>query len=326
MKNIFTLAALLLAFAFNASATKYTLANGNFLGQTSTTTFKDGDTLEIAAGSNVSVSASQTISANIILNVYGTLNITGNNKSLTIGSLATINVFPGGGTITGSNSTQSLYIGNNQVFTGSQNITAATTVLTATGISNGFGSGTPLPIKFISFDAALDANGMVKLNWMAISEGEVTSFTIEQSTDGQNWNDIATVKAAGSNHEMHSYNYQVAAPAGVKAVIYRVRYEGMTQTELVYSASRSISIGKMTSDVTAAVTAANNQVIVRLSGAAADGNTMVFISSMDGKLIAQQAYITEGAALNASVPAAGMYIITVTDGKSFRIAQKVVMQ
>ena len=59
----------------------------------------------------------------------------------------------------------------------------------------------PLPISFSSFTAQKQ-NKIVKLNWTTEQELNSSYFIIERSADGRNWQNLASIAAAGnsSNH------------------------------------------------------------------------------------------------------------------------------
>lgn len=65
---------------------------------------------------------------------------------------------------------------------------------------------TPLPIQLISFDATLNKNQLVDLNWTTLSEINNDYFSIEKSKDATNWDVLSTINGAGnSNLEIDYY-------------------------------------------------------------------------------------------------------------------------
>lgn len=72
-------------------------------------------------------------------------------------------------------------------------------------------NSTPLPIELINFTATvLDKN--VELNWFTASETNNDYFTVEQSTDGINFNNIGTVDGAGNSIMLKKYSFTHASP------------------------------------------------------------------------------------------------------------------
>lgn len=321
MKKLFTLFALSFALVTAANATKYTLSNGSF--NIASLNLKDGDTLEIPTAGNVTMSASTTISARIVFNIYGNLNITGSNKTLSLSSNSSIiNLYPLGSI---SGTSNSITIGSNQVFNGTAITNNTNAVMTANGLTNGFGGGgTPLPLHFVSFDARLSASTVV-LNWSAVNDGPNGLFTIQLSTDGKSWNEVATEAAQGEDHQTISYSQELEAPKGTKIAIYRIAYTSTTG-EVIYTQARSLSLNNtvVAAEPVVSVVAANNNIQVRISGVAQDGQTRLFVTSLGGQIISNQTLSADGV-VNIAVPASGMYIVTTTDNHSFKNSQKVVL-
>jgi hypothetical protein len=88
-------------------------------------------------------------------------------------------------------------------------------------------TNSPLPVDLISFDA--DCNGgQVALNWTTASETNNDFFTIERSTDSENWEVAKIIGAAGNNNTPTNYSVKVENPEG-KYMYYRLKqtdYDG----------------------------------------------------------------------------------------------------
>jgi len=76
-----------------------------------------------------------------------------------------------------------------------------------------------LPILFTKFDATCGDNGTL-VSWSTASEFNSGSFQLQSSTDGNNWNPVASLSAAGNSFAAH--NYQLLDPNGGKA-LYRIK-------------------------------------------------------------------------------------------------------
>ena len=70
-----------------------------------------------------------------------------------------------------------------------------------TGVS--FGTA-PLPIKLITFNATAKGNSVV-LNWQTATEINNDYFTIERSTDADNWEEILYIAGAGNSNKTETY-------------------------------------------------------------------------------------------------------------------------
>jgi hypothetical protein len=86
--------------------------------------------------------------------------------------------------------------------------------LASTTLSN------PLPIELISFTAE-PINNTVQLNWITASELNNDHFTIQRSTDGKEFEDLAQVKGAGTTSEETRYSYVDENP-GSDSLYYRL--------------------------------------------------------------------------------------------------------
>lgn len=73
-------------------------------------------------------------------------------------------------------------------------------------------NNTTLPIELISFESAIQQNG-ITLNWTTASELNNSHFEIERSTDGSNWQVIGQVNGAGTTTTERTYSYLDTRPA-----------------------------------------------------------------------------------------------------------------
>jgi len=87
--------------------------------------------------------------------------------------------------------------------------------------------GVPLPVKLLTFTAEYnEAMGNVGLNWVTATETNNKYFTIERSTDGENFSDIAEVAGAGNSTVTLYYNTIDPSP------IPGIDYYRLKQTDL----------------------------------------------------------------------------------------------
>ncbi|MGB4973936.1 MAG: T9SS type A sorting domain-containing protein, partial [Cyclobacteriaceae bacterium] len=88
-------------------------------------------------------------------------------------------------------------------------------------------SANPLPIELIEF-VAIPLRNNVELSWVTLSELNNDYFTVERSTTGVEFEEIGTVKGAGTTYERNNYQYTDQRPyAGVS--YYRLKqtdYDG----------------------------------------------------------------------------------------------------
>ncbi|MFH0894959.1 MAG: T9SS type A sorting domain-containing protein [Bacteroidota bacterium] len=67
-------------------------------------------------------------------------------------------------------------------------------------------SAPPLPVSLIDFDAYYK-NGNVINEWSTASETNCNYFTIERSSDMQNFEPVGTIKGAGNSNTVHTYSF-----------------------------------------------------------------------------------------------------------------------
>jgi Secretion system C-terminal sorting domain len=83
----------------------------------------------------------------------------------------------------------------------------------ASGSMFSFISSTALPVELTSFEVTpSDDENYVDLFWETENEVNNDKFILEKSSDYQNWNEVATIKGAGTSNETHSYNVRDIDP------------------------------------------------------------------------------------------------------------------
>lgn len=71
-----------------------------------------------------------------------------------------------------------------------------------------FSSGIQLPVELVSFTGSCTADGSINFSWLTGSETNNDFFTLQQSTDGEEWHNIADIKGNGTVSTKTSYNYE----------------------------------------------------------------------------------------------------------------------
>ncbi|PKP45821.1 MAG: hypothetical protein CVT95_08060 [Bacteroidetes bacterium HGW-Bacteroidetes-12] len=161
-----------------------------------------GDTIIISAGHTVSIRNQQDYSAPgctipMFIVVKGTLNFPTNGPKLKLPCNSSFYIDNGGALSSsgpGGGSANFLEICGTVVWKKADE--------TQTGPFN-FGSA-PLPITLVSFDALPKAN-KVELKWLTASEINNAFFTVERSTDAQNWEEIIITQGAGNSNQLLTY-------------------------------------------------------------------------------------------------------------------------
>ncbi|OEK06856.1 hypothetical protein [Roseivirga misakiensis] len=97
-----------------------------------------------------------------------------------------------------------------------------------------------LPITLISFTAETSHDGKVKLDWVTASETNNAFFTIESSTDGVNFKEVANIDGAGNSDAVLFYSYTHTKPANGLSY-YRLKQTDFSG-EFDYSEIRSVRV------------------------------------------------------------------------------------
>ena len=94
-----------------------------------------------------------------------------------------------------------------------------------------------LPVNMVSF-SAVDAQQKIKLNWQTATETNNEFFTIERSTNQNQWVELKKVKGAGTSTDLHNYETYDESPVSGTSY-YRIKqtdFNGNTS----YSEIRSV--------------------------------------------------------------------------------------
>lgn len=160
----------------------------------------------IRAGDSVTVNVASTSAIDTIY-IYGKLNFNSGRKIDMAGG--GIIIVKNGGKITGGNGgSKFTFVGGTDIY-GAFNVTGP---VYATGSTSGaFISGPPLPVEWLDFKASIK-NKNVELNWSTVSEKNNSHFEIENSTNGLDWQNIATIKASNNPLQINNYSYSHPMP------------------------------------------------------------------------------------------------------------------
>lgn len=98
-------------------------------------------------------------------------------------------------------------------------------------VNNGIST---LPVELLYFEAT-DVAGKTMLSWETMAEINNDYFIIEKSTDGSNWNEIATIPGAGNSTESIYYTHLDYDPCG-ESCYYRLTQVDFDGTSEVFKA------------------------------------------------------------------------------------------
>ncbi|WP_317164797.1 DUF4082 domain-containing protein [Hymenobacter ginkgonis] len=130
---------------------------------------------------------------------------------------------------------------------------ASVTVLTLSSLTDARGCVTqgalqvvpvdvPLPVQLVAFTAVAESPTAVRLAWTTAQELNNAGFTVERSTDGQDFRAIGTVAGAGTSSVARQYGFRDdQLPAGVALLYYRLRQTDFNGA-VTYSPVRAVSL------------------------------------------------------------------------------------
>jgi len=162
-------------------------------------------------------------------------------------------------------------------------------------------------------------NNTSLLQWNTTLEENSNYFNIEHSTDGVNWQTIATQKAAGNSHVTINYSYIDNAPAWGNN-FYRVVEVDLDGT-MSYTPVAELGFG---AGAAAHLSYYPNPTHDRVTvNGLADGVYSVTVLSIDGKSVAQLAGFRSGESVDLSRYPGGIYILLILDSNGGRQVLKV---
>jgi hypothetical protein len=205
---------LLLLFAFFISAfyaqaeTCTAVGNGNW-GDNETWSCKrppaSGDLLVIPKGVKVTVTDKYSYTGFMYIKVFGILSFENNADKLTLGEDGIVEIEVGGkiiASLKNDNNSVKLAIGKKEIFESKNKELEGYQYCT----KNGCNISVPQPIRLASFRTTYQAREQrVRLEWSTTSEINNDYFTIERSSDADNFEGIERVKGAGNSRTQVTY-------------------------------------------------------------------------------------------------------------------------
>src|SRR4051812_1180558 len=164
----------------------------------------DGDTIIIPAGITVLINSNINLSTSTMrVIIYGTLMFTGGGSKLAINSISEIIVEAGGVVTSTGSASQTLKIGSNTVFDGTD-VPVVGPQFANNTTGNGFTPFISLPVKFLGFSLSLNSHDVL-VQWTTAEEINAFQYQVERSTDGNVWTVAGIVSATGNTFTTHNY-------------------------------------------------------------------------------------------------------------------------
>ncbi len=175
---------------------------------------------------------------------------------------------------------------------------------------------TKLAVDFIEFYGEVQTEGNF-LTWITATEENNDFFTVEHSTNGQDFVAIGTVDGAGTTNEAAIYDFlHRNAPSGMS--YYRIKavaFDG----EATYTKVISLVRGERVFDIVSVYPIPVSSVVNINFTTKAEGSSTIQIHNVAGKLITTQDVDTQGGinkvSLNVASYPVGTYFITIKNGE-----------
>ena len=244
----------------------------------------NGETAIIPKDSIVIVDNNMTVSSDITLKVYGSLNFEVGKLRLSANSVVLL--YPGG-TITSEqgNSSDKIEIGGVSKYTGNQGTLEGPLMANAATSDFDFFPVT-LPVRFIDFFVSLDRN-LVSIKWTTTEEENISSYIVERSFNGGDWYKVGTVLPVNRQSSVNSYSFHDKSILTNGLVYYRVRqvdkggqssYTSVKSIRLQPSSAREINITTVGGSLVITYPQNFNE------------NVIMSLFTLSGELVAQQIF------------------------------------
>jgi hypothetical protein len=183
------------------------------------------------------------------------------------------------------------------------------------GLFAALNGGTILPVKWGNFTLS-NQNNSVMLQWQTSYELNTLNFTVQYSTDGINFKDIAVVPASGNSSNGKTYNYTHVDPLPVTGYyrVFQTDINGKTNFSGIIKNTWQSS--KEKDFVLTANTIVNGSIKIQLNKTA-----VITLLSVDGKMVYSSNMEVGINYINVSILSKGYYFLRSADQ-----SQKIIIQ
>jgi hypothetical protein len=138
-------------------------------------------------------------------------------------------------------------------------------------------TGTPLPIELIEFKSIKTVNGVL-IKWVTASEINNDYFTIERSSNAEEWEIIGTVKGAGNSNQNNDYTFIDRIPLKSDSYyqIKQTDFDGTT----TYSYISSVDENKVSTTLNLAVYPNPSDNMISIEGEIEEISNMTIFSAL----------------------------------------------
>jgi hypothetical protein len=251
------------------------------------------------------------------LRVYGEVTLLNATTTINLDSQSDIVVYDGG-TIDKTMANQKIKIGGINVLGGSSVTATITGPATATASTASF-QPFILPVKFVGFSVTHGNNGVL-IQWSTSEEHDAKTFEVERSLDGNTWNTISTVKAAGNSSSLTNYSY--TDKTTFSKAYYRIKQVDV-DGKFVYTAVKSIT-ADANSIAEVKVASAQGKVVLQFSRPVKNGVSVRMVS-LSGMVVNEQKVTQAVGQVILNTNMKGNYIVSVSNGQDIKVARQVVL-
>jgi hypothetical protein len=323
---------LLILLSFSAEAVTYTSSgNGEWSSAsswnpsgppTSGSSSSNKNVIIIKAGDDISISGYNVNLSNVVIYVrgkltmsrvwfliwfYPTINISGTGSGIIIS--------PGGSVVEDVNgkTNSDIAINGTQVWDGSDGTQNAGTgtIYWPSSVND------PLPVELISWNASF-SKGEVATNWSTSAEQKNQYFTIEESTDGKEFYEIAQIPTQGNGTTIHEYN-AIVTPKGKGILYFRLK---QTDVNGDFTYSPVISLSTATANDDNEWTMFPNPVTnktVTIQASTSTSSSIMLLDPQTGTVVFQQeSSFAEAGLVTITLPdnlKSGVYLLQIQNAK-----------
>ncbi|MBK9449980.1 MAG: T9SS type A sorting domain-containing protein [Bacteroidetes bacterium] len=174
------------------------------------------------------------------------------------------------------------------------------------------GDGCLLPVTYRTFDAALNDDHSVRLDWTTESETDNSLFNIERSHDGVHYSKIGSLEASGGTAAAKAYNFNDHQILEGTAY-YRLQQQDLNGSS-AYSEVRMVTAAD---DDGFEISAFPNPVATQLTVSGNTLGTTAKLFDVTGKLVLQQS-LDDRSTIDVATMEQGVYLLQVSDGRQSR--------
>jgi hypothetical protein len=280
---------------------------------------KDADTIVVPAGKLVTFDdwATTEVLKGVYIKVYGTLRIGGLLSVLSLDDNSSIVIYTGGA-LNSSGLWQSIMIGTKTVFASTSPAIVGPQI--ANSGTLGFTPFNPLPVKFVGFTVTRKNNDAY-IQWSTSEEMNAETYEVERSLDGNNWNTIAYVAAAGNSSIINSYSC-TDKNISAKIIHYRIKQVDADGTT-AFTAIKSIRMD-ITSSADIKIASVQNKVLLQFPNQV-KGKLLVRFVSLSGQVVDQQTISNPVGQVVLNSKVTGNYIISISNGQDMNTAKQIIL-